>query len=116
MLLTGVRGDVNSAFGVYKMSNASCVHGNNELLSMTQGIKGERDSDNLLLSSTEYIVDLFLRTGYLFQFISPAVLLSSRCYGRVYLNKERSTMLASQRVSVYTEQTRTQWQHLLEVC
>ena len=69
MLLTGVRGDVNSAFGVYKMSNASCVHGNNELLSMTQGIKGEHDSDNLLLSSTEYIVDLFLRTGYLFQFI-----------------------------------------------
>ena len=58
MLLTGVRGDVNSTSGVYrgvyKMSNAPCVHGNSELLSMTQGIKEEHDSDNLLLSSTEY--------------------------------------------------------------
>ena len=39
--------------GVYKMSNVSCVHGKNKLLSMAQGIKEERNSDNLLLSSTE---------------------------------------------------------------
>ena len=73
----------------------------------------------LLISSWESAIShsyLSLSLAVYISCCSALSFISSSSYGRAYLNKQRSMLLASEQVSVYTKQKRTQWQHVLEVC